>query len=58
VKTKSIDNYICLNVDQIVIDEMNNIINNKFDDPINSEEAAYWAKLIESAKVILGYYTV
>ena len=57
MKTKRIDQYICIDSDQIIIDEMNDIIDQ--DGPYSfKEDEEYWEKMKEAAKVILDCYTV
>ena len=58
MKTKRIDEYICLDVEQIVVDEMKEILSQKIGDFYMEEDREYWTELQNAAKVILRNYTV
>lgn len=58
MKTVRMDEYICLNVDQIVIDEMKNIQTCKLRKTDFPEDRANMAKLKWAARIILDNYTV
>ena len=57
MKTTRIDQYICIDTDQIVIDEMKEIIGGDYGH-CEGVDREYWDKAIEAAKVILAAYTV
>lgn len=57
MKTTRIDQYICIDTNKVVIDEMHNIIDNDCDYP-NKEDKKYWKNLQKAAKVVLEFYTV
>ena len=57
MKTERIDQYLCLDLDKIIADEMNYILENDCGSAMD-EDVQYWEKLQEAAKVILDAYTV
>ena len=57
VKTKRIDEYICLDVDQIIVDEMNYIIDGDYG-KLCKVDREYWDKVIAAAKIIRSAYSV
>ena len=57
MKTKRVDQYICIDTDQIIIDEMKEIIESDYE-ILGTVDRAYWDKMKEAAKVILDAYTV
>ena len=57
MKTKRIDQYLCIDTDQIIIDEMKDIIDNGCGSKMKEDKDA-WERYQEAAKVILGFYTV
>ena len=57
MKTTRIDQYICIDTDQIIIDEMKDIIDNGCGSSMK-EDIDDWERLQAAAKVILEFYTV
>ena len=57
MKTTRIDEYICIDVDQIVVDEMKDIID-KDNGSHLEEDVKEWKRLQRAAKVVLEFYTV
>jgi hypothetical protein len=57
MKTTRIDQYICIDTDQIIIDEMNDIIDNDSAYP-NKEDDKYWKRLRKAAKIVKDAYTI
>ena len=57
MKTTRIDEYICIDVDQIVIDEMRDIIDTECGSSFQ-EDIDDTARAQEAAKIILAYYSV
>lgn len=53
-----IDQYICLDVDQIIVDEMKDILTCKMRRTDQQEDRDNLAKLKRAARVVLGNYTV
>jgi len=58
MKTKCIDQYICIDKDQIVIDEMNEIIDTDTNSFNLKEDIKQWKQLQKAAKVVLGFYKI
>jgi len=58
MRTVRIDEYICLDVDQIVVDEMKGILNCKMRKTDFQTDRDNMAKLKRAARVMLGNYTV
>ena len=58
MKTKRIDDYICINIDQIITDELEEILNADIDDFWHEEDKKNWKKLQAAARVVLKYYRV
>ena len=58
MKTTRIDQYICLDIDQIIIDEMNEILSQDLDRLHMQEDKDFWTEAQAAAKVILGCYEV
>ena len=58
MRTVRIDEYICLDVDQIVVDEMKGILNCKMRKTDFQTDRDNMAKLKRAARVILDNYTV
>ena len=54
---KRIDQYLCIDFDKLIIDEMNEIIDND-SSYILKEDREYWKELKESAMVVRRHYTV
>jgi len=57
VKTTRIDQYICIDADQLIIDEMREIVDNGCGSHLK-EDKKEWKRLQKAAKVILEFYTV
>ena len=57
MKTKRIDQYICIDSDQLIIDEMKDVIDNDSGSRLK-EDRKEWKRLQKAAKVILEFYTV
>ena len=57
MKTKRIDQYLCIDMDQVIVDEMTDIIEGDYGH-LQKVDREYWDKMIEAAKVILDAYTV
>jgi len=57
MKTKRIDQYICIDSDQLIIDEMKDVIDNDSGSHLK-EDRKEWKRLQKAAKVILEFYTV
>jgi len=57
MKTKRIDQYICIDLDQLIIDEMKDVIDNDSGSHLK-EDRKEWKRLQKAAKVILEFYTV
>jgi len=57
MKTKRIDQYICIDLDQLIIDEMKDVIDNDSGSRLK-EDRKEWKRLQKAAKVILEFYTV
>ena len=57
MKTKRIDQYICIDTDQIIIDELKYIIE---DDTTQLQKAdkKYWKRMAAAAEVLLEAYIV
>jgi hypothetical protein len=57
MRTTRIDQYICIDVDRLVADEMKNILSctAKY---THKEDRDYSVKVKRAAKVIFGYYTI
>jgi hypothetical protein len=58
MKTVQIDQYICLDVDQIVADEMKMILSCKLRKTDFQEDRDSMAKTKRAARVILSHYTI
>jgi hypothetical protein len=58
MRTVRINEYICLDVDQIVADEMKSILNCKMRKTDFQSDRDNMAKLKRAARVMLGNYTV
>ena len=57
MRAKRIDEYICLNVDQIMLDELTDIIEMSLDDH-DKEDKAFWGPIQKAAKVLMAAYQV
>lgn len=57
MKTTRIDQYICLDSDQIIVDEMREIVDSDSGSHLK-EDKKEWKRLQKAAKVILEFYTV
>ena len=57
MKTTRIDQYICIDSDQIIIDEMKDIIDNGCGSSMK-EDLDEWERLQAAAKVVLEFYTI
>jgi hypothetical protein len=55
--TKRIDNYICIDTDQLIIDEMQEIVDTDTS-RLCDDDTKSWLTLKEAAKIILGNYLV
>ena len=55
MKAKRIDDYICINIDQVICDEMEIIVNTDCGSSMQEDRDA-WDRLQEAAKVILENY--
>jgi hypothetical protein len=55
--TTRIDQYICLDVDKIIVDEMQEIVDGDCGS-VMQEDLHDWIELQQAAQVILKYYTV
>jgi len=58
MKTKRIDEYICIDVDKIIVDEMKEIRDGDYSHLFLDEDIEFWAGIVEAAKVILTAYEV
>ena len=58
MKTKRIDQYICIDTDQIVIDEMKDILKTDCSKFMLEDDKADWKELQAAAKVIKRFYTI
>jgi hypothetical protein len=58
IETKRIDQYICIDTDQIVVDEMNNILDEDIESFHLEEDKKMWSELQAAAKEILRFYKV
>ena len=56
MKTTRIDNYLCLDVERIVVDEMKVILETKSSMFAHEEDRVMWDELTAAAKVILENY--
>ena len=57
MKTTRIDQYICIDSDQIIIDEMEEILAGDCGSNMK-EDIVDWERLQDAAKVVLEFYTV
>jgi len=57
VKTTRIDQYICIDRDQVIVDEGEEVINNKSGSN-NPKDISEWKRLQDAWKVILEFYRV
>ena len=57
MKTKRIDQYICIDMDQIIVDELKDIIDNGCGSSMK-EDLDEWERLQAAAKVVLEFYTI
>jgi hypothetical protein len=57
MKAKRIDEYICLSVEQIMLDELTDIIEMSLDDHCE-EDKAFWESMQKAAKVLMTAYVV
>ena len=57
MKTVRLDDYICIDIDKIIVDEMRDIIGSDCFS-LCPEDDENWARLQEAAKVILENYSV
>ena len=57
MKTTRIDQYICIDVDELIVEEMREIIDQKCGRMLK-EDKEYWARLKEAAEVILDTYGI
>jgi len=53
--TTRIDQYVCIDADRLIIDEMEEIVDNDCGSHLE-EDIADWKRLQEAAKVILEFY--
>ena len=59
MKTTRLDQYICIDVDKVVIDEMNYLMEDShLDNAIFPEDKKYWDEVRKAARVILTAYEV
>ena len=58
MRTVRIDEYICLDVDQIIVDEMKSILNCKMHHTDFQSDRDNMAKLKRAARVMLSNYTI
>jgi len=58
VKIKRIDEYICINIEKIIEDELRDILSNDIDKLSLEEDKKYYKKLQDAVKIVLKYYTV
>ena len=59
MKTKRIDQYICIDVDKIVVDEMNWLMEDShLENTLFPEDKKYWKKMRAAAKVVKSTYEV
>jgi len=58
VKIKRIDEYICINIEKIIEDELRDILSNDIDNLSLEEDKKYYKKLQDAVKIVLKYYTV
>ena len=56
MKTTRIDDYICINVNQIVVDECDDIINADPGPHFCKEDEEGWDELVKAAKVMRKNY--
>ena len=56
-KLTRIDQYICIDTDQIIVDAMRDIIDNDVVSP-HLEDVHYWEELQQAAKIVLKNYVV
>ena len=52
-----IDQYLCIDTDQIIVDEMQDIINNDCGSTYQ-EDLDAWVELQQAAEIVLKYYKV
>jgi len=57
MKTTRIDQYICIDIDRIIVDEMKEIVDNDSGSHLK-EDISEWKRLQDAAKVILEFYRV
>jgi len=57
MKTTRIDEYICIDVDRIIVDEMREIVDNDCGSHLQ-EDKDNWQRLQDAAQVIINNYTV
>lgn len=58
MKIKRIDEYICINIEKIIEDELRDILSNDIDKLSLEEDKKYYKKLQDAVKIVLKYYTV
>ena len=58
MKIKRIDEYICINIEKIIEDELRDILSNDIDNLSLEEDKKYYKKLQDAVKIVLKYYTV
>ena len=58
MKTTQIDQYICIDKDRIIIDEMEEILSCSDCGSNMKEDIVDWERLQDAAKVVLEFYTV
>jgi len=58
MKTTRIDQYICIDTDQVMVDEMTEIIEMEIDKQAHAVDKADWKELQAAARVILKNYSV
>lgn len=57
MRTTRIDQYICIDADKLIVDEMQDIVDNDCGSTFQ-EDIDDWKELQDAAKVILKNYTV
>ena len=59
MKTKRIDQYICIDVDKIIIDEMNELMDDShLENILFPEDKKYWEEVAAAAKIVKSAYEV
>jgi hypothetical protein len=58
MKTKRIDQYICIDVDQIVADELNDVLTVDPDSFSMKEDREYYKRLLPAIEIVLEHWSV